>query len=375
MSAINVSAFHAPYTGQGRQVMKAFRRIVLLGLLVALARGSGDLGSGFRRPRSAAVQGARSGSGSGRWPRWARWGDGPSTVSRVRWGDSCTVAAGGRHNYRPKGKQQGRRRERGVRGAAVVLSPRGGSTTAAPTAATATTTATISAPTAVSTTASPPTSSAIALSTGSTFAAPTAVPIGINQLRPVTVEPSGPVGSQFVAQNSPAADPRLDRVLDYLQRQMTAQAAAPPARPVPPPPPPGNTAAATGAGSSRSPRPYVKADPEGDGKLRIHIQNERHPQSARPAERAGRSEHPGRQRASQGKVSATLERRGHRQRPGGDPQVDRLRHAAAQGKFIFVGTPEEFNNIEQALDRDRHPGLPAELHHGRRAEGPDHSRC
>ena len=93
----------------------------------------------------------------------------------------------------------------------------------------------------------------------------------------------------------------------------------------------------------------VQADPAGNGKLTIHIQN------AELREVLDLLSEQGHMnilcgKDIQGKVSATLE--------GVDIEsaLDAILKSSGyamrrQGKFIFVGLPDEFNNMEQALDR------------------------
>lgn len=191
---------------------------------------------------------------------------------------------------------------------------------------------------------------------------------------PVVVTPSGLFGAEY----SPRIDdllaqtgnPKLESALEYLQRRMTPATPPPPTAappvpaetiPAPPaksPPAPDNSPAAASrekpAGNTvrtvnSSAKPMMKADPQGDGKLSIHIQNS----DLREvldllSEQGGLNILAGKE--VQGKVSATLN--GVDIQSALDAILKSTGYASRrQGKFIFVGTPEEFNTIEQALDR------------------------
>jgi type IV pilus assembly protein PilQ len=182
--------------------------------------------------------------------------------------------------------------------------------------------------------------------------------------RLVLAVPHGPLGAEYAppprAVLSQAGNVSADNLLEYLQQQL-GQSSAPPLPPKtgvnPPPSPamgnlpgPAGSAKPSASGSvAKAPKPVVKADPEGDGKLTIHIQNS----DLREvldllSEQGGLNILAGKE--VQGKVSATL--------TGVDIQsaLDAILRstgyvARRQGPYIFVGTPDEFNSMEQALDR------------------------
>ncbi len=108
-------------------------------------------------------------------------------------------------------------------------------------------------------------------------------------------------------------------------------------------------AASSPASAAPSRRPVVKADGQGNGKLNIRIQNSDLREVLDLISEQGHLNILAGKEV-QGKVSATLE--------GVDIEsaLDAILKSTGytmrrQGKFIFVGTPDEFNNMEQALDR------------------------
>jgi type IV pilus assembly protein PilQ len=160
----------------------------------------------------------------------------------------------------------------------------------------------------------------------------------------------------------------IEKAVEYLQQRLApppgAPGAAAPAAPVLAAPPlpsavpaPGPALAPASPGAVPAPpipafksaRPVVKADAEGDGKLTIHIQNS----DIREvldllSEQGGLNILAG--PSVQGKVSATL--------TGVDIQsaLDAILKstgyvARRQGRFIFVGKPDDFTNLEQAMDK------------------------
>jgi type IV pilus assembly protein PilQ len=104
-----------------------------------------------------------------------------------------------------------------------------------------------------------------------------------------------------------------------------------------------------GAAQAKPPRPIVKVDPEGSQKLTIHIQNgDLREVLDLLSEQGGLNILAGKE--VKGTVSATLS--------GVDLEsaLEAILRSSGytsrrQGKFIYVGTPEEFNNLEQARDR------------------------
>ena len=207
--------------------------------------------------------------------------------------------------------------------------------------------------------------------------------------RPVVVLPSPPVANEFVpspqapeppmpraievaslpdASAAQAVDPQLERALEYLQKKMAAPqaaaaaAASEPASPtkpgaVPPPPSPspagavpaGKSAPAAKGPSGPSNPPIIEPAAEGDGKLSIHLQNsDLREVLDMLSEQGGLNILASKE--VQGKVSANLS--------NVDVQgaLDAILQSNGfscrrQGKFIFVGTAEEFNSMEQSMDR------------------------
>jgi type IV pilus assembly protein PilQ len=131
---------------------------------------------------------------------------------------------------------------------------------------------------------------------------------------------------------------QLSNVLDLLRKGL----AAPQAGPTPPPPPPAPPDRSRGA-------PNSSIDGEGDGKLRIHIYDEDIRKVLDLLSEQGNLNILASKNV-EGKVSATLN--------GVDVQgalsaiLKSTGYVAhREGNFIFVGTPEDFNNLEQAMDR------------------------
>jgi type IV pilus assembly protein PilQ len=153
---------------------------------------------------------------------------------------------------------------------------------------------------------------------------------------PVAVDPHPQYGQESV----PPGDASLPKMLDVLRKGLTGP------RTTPPPPtalvPPPST-------SPTPPAPKTSIDSEGDGKLRIQI----HDEDLRTvlnflSEQGGLNILASKN--VEGKVSATLN--------GVDIETALraiLRSTGfvfrRDGNFIFVGTPEDFNSMEQGLDR------------------------
>jgi type IV pilus assembly protein PilQ len=212
------------------------------------------------------------------------------------------------------------------------------------------------------------------------------LPSSPTRSRPVVVLPSPPVASEYVPSPQPPepstlrggeaasrpdisslaqdADPQLEKAMEYLQRKMAAQGVAPSgsadpsaasARPGAVPPPPaaggvsGGKSAAPVKDDSISNRPIVESAPEGDGKLSIRLLNsDLREVLDMLSEQGGLNILAGKE--VQGKVTANLN--------GVDLQaaLDAILKSSGytsrrQGKFVFVGSPEEFNTMEQAMDR------------------------
>jgi type IV pilus assembly protein PilQ len=182
--------------------------------------------------------------------------------------------------------------------------------------------------------------------------------------QPVLVLPSPPVAARFEAPPAvglaQADKAKMDSALDYLMQRMAAEGAARAPVPAPAPAqpaPPGASAEALPAAAPREPaaraakppKPIVKIDPEGSGKLNIHIPNvELREVLDLLGEQGGLNILAGKE--VQGKVTATL--------TGVDIQsaLDAILKSTGyasrrQGKFIFVDTPDAFNSMEQAMDR------------------------
>jgi len=161
---------------------------------------------------------------------------------------------------------------------------------------------------------------------------------------------------------SDAERAKLQKAYDYLKQQMeagalpTAGAPAKPAAPATAPPAPTTAPAAAtplaqvkAAGKTDRSGPRAVVDAEGDGKLSIRIQNA----DIREvldllSEQGNLNILAGKE--VQGKVSATLTG------VDIDSALDAILKSTGfvsrrEGKFIFVGTPDEFNTLEQALDR------------------------
>jgi len=184
-------------------------------------------------------------------------------------------------------------------------------------------------------------------------AADGAVPPG-----PVAVEPHPPRTSQVSAEG---ADPRLLKLLETLQSRLNPTA-PPPAQPGAPPPP-GATAPPTipvQPGAPYVPRPaglpvqpkarVVRSAPgEGDNRLSINLQDADLREVLELLSAQGNLNILA-SNAVQGRVSATL---------NGvdlDSALDAILRstgyvARREGQFIYVGSPQDFENLEQMLDR------------------------
>ncbi len=156
---------------------------------------------------------------------------------------------------------------------------------------------------------------------------------------PTLVEPSGPYGQQAAP---PPATNAVPDVLELLKKGLSS--ARIPAAPIPAPAPePAVSAPGT------PPRAKTTVDGEGDGKLRIRIYGEDiHTVLDMLSEQGNLNILAS--KGVEGKVSAILN----------DVDIESALKAILkstgyvyrrEGKFIFVGTPEDFTNIEQGMDR------------------------
>jgi type IV pilus assembly protein PilQ len=211
------------------------------------------------------------------------------------------------------------------------------------------------------------------------------LPESLDSGLPMAVVPHQRLAAQYSPPDSiPSGDEKLDKVLEYVRQGLLAQPAAPSApaarppaalpaagadnvkilperapalthSPAPPEPVlrptgiPSSGASSRGNGLAKPSRPVVKADPSGSGKLAIHIQNgDLREVLDLLSEQGGLNILAGKD--VQGKVSATLT----------DVDIQSALDAILkstgysqrrQGKFVFVGTAEEFNVMEQSMDR------------------------
>lgn len=194
-------------------------------------------------------------------------------------------------------------------------------------------------------------------------------PLVANKYSPEPPEPAELIQPVAMAANGTPGNP-----LDYLRQQLSAAEAVPaPASPTPGPPAPsaarpmiGNQPTMSAPAQSPNGRasgrpspgrndsvpsnpPVVKADPEGDGKLTIHIQNsDLREVLDLMSEQGGLNILASKE--VQGKVSASLS--GVDINTALDAILKSTGYAChRQGKFIYVGTPDEFTALEQTLDR------------------------
>jgi type IV pilus assembly protein PilQ len=192
-------------------------------------------------------------------------------------------------------------------------------------------------------------------------------------LPPTPVTPPGPVvaavnplqAQQFVPADEKS---RIEQAYEFLRRELgrvqgQAEAVPPPpgapsetsAAPSAPPAKEVSAAGAAPAGRTVSPpkadqsAPKAVVDSEGDGKLSIHIQNSELREVLNLLSEEGNLNILS-GTSVQGKVSATLTG------VDIDSALDAILKstgfiARREGKFIFVGTPDEFNKLEESMDK------------------------
>jgi type IV pilus assembly protein PilQ len=156
------------------------------------------------------------------------------------------------------------------------------------------------------------------------------------------VAPAALYGQEVVPAPSGQQESSL---LDLLRKGLAVPQVAPP----PPPPAPRDRSRGALDSSDRSrPAPNSSIDGEGDGKLRIHIYDEDIRKVLDLLSEQGNLNILA-SKSVEGKVSATLN--------GVDIQgalcaiLKSTGYVAhREGNFIFVGTPDDFNNLEQAMD-------------------------